>query len=202
MNEQTQALLLASRSNYQNIIEGSHLPGVSYPSDLSTNLTSKRTSHKIAEQGRRNRINTALQEMQGLLPLKYSTAAAEDVPVDEVDCGVNGDGCATNATDEKDDKSANNANKDKDKARPESGSDEKRVGDESKGESGKKKANGASKNSKSLAAAAHLQSGNSKAATVENAIAYIRKLQADAHEKELEVETLKSELRKAKETSG
>lgn len=44
------------------------MPGVSYPSELSTNLTSKRTSHKIAEQGRRNRINSALQVMAGLLP--------------------------------------------------------------------------------------------------------------------------------------
>lgn len=44
------------------------VPGVSYPSELSTNLTSKRTSHKIAEQGRRNRINTALQEIATLLP--------------------------------------------------------------------------------------------------------------------------------------
>jgi hypothetical protein len=44
------------------------VPGVSYPSELSTNLTSKRTSHKIAEQGRRNRINSALQEIATLLP--------------------------------------------------------------------------------------------------------------------------------------
>lgn len=42
--------------------------GLSYPEELSTGLTSKRTSHKIAEQGRRNRINTALQEMASLLP--------------------------------------------------------------------------------------------------------------------------------------
>lgn len=60
--------MLASKSNYQNIIEGTHLPGVSYPEALSTNLTSKRTSHKIAEQGRRNRINNALQEIAQLLP--------------------------------------------------------------------------------------------------------------------------------------
>ena len=44
------------------------MPGVSYPSELSTNLSSKRTSHKIAEQGRRNRINSALQEIASLLP--------------------------------------------------------------------------------------------------------------------------------------
>lgn len=68
VNAETSALLLASKSNYQNILEGTHLPGVTYPEALSTNLTSKRTSHKIAEQGRRNRINTALQEIASLLP--------------------------------------------------------------------------------------------------------------------------------------
>ncbi|KAM3086563.1 hypothetical protein ACMFMG_000695 [Clarireedia jacksonii] len=66
------SLLLASKSNYQNILEGTHLPGVSYPSELSTNLTSKRTSHKIAEQGRRNRINSALHEIATLLPRKQT----------------------------------------------------------------------------------------------------------------------------------
>jgi hypothetical protein len=64
----TSALYLASKSNYQNILEGTHLPGVSYPENLAENLTSKRTSHKIAEQGRRNRINTALKEIEALLP--------------------------------------------------------------------------------------------------------------------------------------
>lgn len=68
VNAETSALLLATKSNYQNILEGTHLPGVTYPEALSTNLTSKRTSHKIAEQGRRNRINTALQEIASLLP--------------------------------------------------------------------------------------------------------------------------------------
>lgn len=67
--EDSASRLLASKSNYQNILEGNHVPGVSYPSELSTNLTSKRTSHKIAEQGRRNRINSALQEIATLLPL-------------------------------------------------------------------------------------------------------------------------------------
>ncbi|KAL2178687.1 uncharacterized protein P884DRAFT_298639 [Thermothelomyces heterothallicus CBS 202.75] len=66
--EEAASLLLATKSNYQRILEGNTLPGVSYPSELSTNLTSKRTSHKIAEQGRRNRINSALQEIAALLP--------------------------------------------------------------------------------------------------------------------------------------
>ncbi|KAK3362090.1 helix-loop-helix DNA-binding domain-containing protein [Lasiosphaeria ovina] len=66
--EDTASHLLATKSNYQRILEGNTVPGVSYPSELSTNLTSKRTSHKIAEQGRRNRINSALQEIATLLP--------------------------------------------------------------------------------------------------------------------------------------
>lgn len=66
--EDTASRLLMTKSNYQNILEGNTVPGVSYPTELSTNLTSKRTSHKIAEQGRRNRINSALQIMASLLP--------------------------------------------------------------------------------------------------------------------------------------
>lgn len=68
LSDQERTTFLASRSNYQNLIEGTNIPGVSYPSDLPTQLTSKRTSHKIAEQGRRQRINIALQKMQQLLP--------------------------------------------------------------------------------------------------------------------------------------
>ncbi|KAL7932801.1 hypothetical protein V8C35DRAFT_72915 [Trichoderma chlorosporum] len=70
--------LLMSKSNYQNILEGNQVPGVSYPSELSTNLTSKRTSHKIAEQGRRNRINSALQIMASLLPDGKNKIASGD----------------------------------------------------------------------------------------------------------------------------
>lgn len=66
--EDTASRLLMAKSNYQNILEGNTVPGISYPTELSTNLTSKRTSHKIAEQGRRNRINSALQIMASLLP--------------------------------------------------------------------------------------------------------------------------------------
>lgn len=68
LSAETSALYLASKSNYQNIIDGTHLPGVSYPEALAENLSSKRTSHKIAEQGRRNRINLALKEIESLLP--------------------------------------------------------------------------------------------------------------------------------------
>ena len=81
VSAETSALLLASKSNYQNLLEGTHLPGVSYPETLSTNLTSKRTSHKIAEQGRRNRINTALQEIASLLPPTPNGATPKDAPL-------------------------------------------------------------------------------------------------------------------------
>jgi len=70
IDEEEASRILASKSNYQRILEGNHLPGVSYPSELSANLTQKRTSHKLAEQGRRNRINSALQEIASLLPKK------------------------------------------------------------------------------------------------------------------------------------
>ncbi|CAK7207266.1 hypothetical protein SEUCBS139899_010076 [Sporothrix eucalyptigena] len=84
--------LLATKSNYQNILEGNTVPGVSYPSELSTNLTSKRTSHKIAEQGRRNRINSALQEIATLLPTPPPKDAKADGAGDDEEGGEgNGD---------------------------------------------------------------------------------------------------------------
>ncbi|XWW92267.1 hypothetical protein V2A60_000190 [Cordyceps javanica] len=77
MSAEDTSRLLMSKSNYQNILEGNTVPGVSYPMELSTNLTSKRTSHKIAEQGRRNRINSALQIMASLLP-DHAKSTSED----------------------------------------------------------------------------------------------------------------------------
>jgi len=78
LSAETSALYLASKSNYQNIIDGTHLPGVLYPETLAENLSSKRTSHKIAEQGRRNRINLALKEIESLLPASITAAARKD----------------------------------------------------------------------------------------------------------------------------
>lgn len=116
LNTATQALLLASKSNYQNLVEGNHLPGVTYPDSLSTGLTSKRTSHKVAEQGRRNRINEALKEMQSLIPkpakspLKESESAEGEASTESM--MVDGDGSATNAegATSKDDAAAKNSN--------------------------------------------------------------------------------------------
>lgn len=49
-------------------MEGNHVQlGLTYPEQLSAEITSKRTSHKLAEQGRRNRINNALSDLGGVL---------------------------------------------------------------------------------------------------------------------------------------
>jgi len=146
-----QTHFLTQRSNYQNLIEGTHVPGVSYPSELSTNLTSKRTSHKIAEQGRRNRINLALQEMQSLLPSKSGGSAQ-----------LNGSANSNNAVVKLDD-----------------GDDDEdgilegncKAGTGSGGNS--RNANGAGGNT-----GLGKQGGNSKAATVESAIEYIKYMQS------------------------
>lgn len=70
------AELLSSKSNYQHIVDGSYSQfGLSYPERLSRDLNSKRTSHKTAEQDRRDRMKTALQKMAKLLP---QTASATD----------------------------------------------------------------------------------------------------------------------------
>jgi hypothetical protein len=71
------AAFLSSKSNYQTIVEGRHNElGLSYPEHLSANLTSKKTNHKLAEQGRRNRMNTAVSELGKLvLPKKDSSSA-------------------------------------------------------------------------------------------------------------------------------
>lgn len=68
------ALYLASKSNYQHILDGTLPSGVSYPETLAENLSSKRTNHKLAEQGRRNRINGALKEIESLIPAEFIQA--------------------------------------------------------------------------------------------------------------------------------
>ncbi|KAJ5238702.1 hypothetical protein N7468_003321 [Penicillium chermesinum] len=68
------ALYLASKSNYQHILDGTLPSGVSYPETLAENLSSKRTNHKLAEQGRRNRINSALKEIESLIPPEFIQA--------------------------------------------------------------------------------------------------------------------------------
>lgn len=76
LSQETSALHLAPKSNYEDILGGPNISGLSYPEVLAENLTSKRTNHKTAEQGRRNRINNALNEIGALLP-QSTTSLAE-----------------------------------------------------------------------------------------------------------------------------
>jgi hypothetical protein len=146
-------MLLASKSNYQNLVEGNRLPGVNYPDSLSTGLTSKRTSHKVAEQGRRNRINEALKEMQSLIP-KPSKPTRSPSKDDDPDIVV--------------------------PPSPDLAAEDEKLPE----------ANGNSKESKEEALS---KSNSSKAATVELANEYIKKMQKDSAMQVAEVEMLKRE---------
>ena len=136
--ESQHALLLASKSNYTQLLEGTLLPGVQYPESLSSGLTSKRTSHKIAEQGRRNRINEALKEMQSLLPPPSKTPSM-------------------NGSHQNGGNNSNSSGKDDD----EGGKDD------------------SPKTAAATKAANDAKTANSKAATVESAIEYIKILQQE-----------------------
>lgn len=81
-SDDTASLLLASRSNYQNILDGVTLPGVEYPPSLASNLMSKRTSHNVTEQGRRSRIEEGLKESQQL-PLAQGPKRGEKMSLDD-----------------------------------------------------------------------------------------------------------------------
>lgn len=146
-------MLLASKSNYQNLVEGNRLPGVNYPDSLSTGLTSKRTSHKVAEQGRRNRINEALKEMQSLIP-KSSKPTRSPSKDEDPDTVV--------------------------PTSPDLAAEDDKVAE----------ANGNSKEGKEEALS---KSNSSKAATVELANEYIKKMQKDSAMQIAEVEMLKRE---------
>lgn len=85
-------------------MEGNTLPGVNYPDSLSTGLTSKRTSHKVAEQGRRNRINEALKEMQSLLPKAAAHSRTSSVVSTSATAAAAAATAAADAEDDKDGK--------------------------------------------------------------------------------------------------
>ncbi|KAF2154862.1 hypothetical protein K461DRAFT_276026 [Myriangium duriaei CBS 260.36] len=156
LNDSQHAFLLASKSNYTHLLEGTLLPGVSYPESLSSGLTSKRTSHKIAEQGRRNRINEALKEMQALLPPPALRAKSKS------DGAESPDGKDQTTADEDQDNAGDQA-------------------DGAKAATGKKDKSGkqSKESAKAASAAAEAKAANSKAATVESAIEYIRALQQE-----------------------
>ncbi|KAJ5990403.1 hypothetical protein N7522_010610 [Penicillium canescens] len=63
---------LDTKSNYQHIQDGTLPPGVKYPIQVTKdNLNQKRTYHRLAERNRRDRFNTAIREMEALIPAEF-----------------------------------------------------------------------------------------------------------------------------------
>jgi hypothetical protein len=72
----TAPIIRAPKRKYQNLLDETHFRGVSNPTEHSRKLTPKRTSQSVAEQGRRKRMKSALQELATLLPKAYKNDSA------------------------------------------------------------------------------------------------------------------------------
>lgn len=60
---------LASKSNYQNILDGDHTAlGLSYNTDLHSGIELRRTSHKAAEQKRRDSLKHCFDDLRQMIP--------------------------------------------------------------------------------------------------------------------------------------
>ncbi|CAG8545981.1 10471_t:CDS:2 [Acaulospora morrowiae] len=60
---------LAKKSNYQSILEGTAKSlGISYSSDVHSSLESRRTTHKAAEQKRRDSLKQSFDELKKVVP--------------------------------------------------------------------------------------------------------------------------------------
>ncbi|KAG0309946.1 hypothetical protein BGZ98_000034 [Dissophora globulifera] len=60
---------LASKSNYQNILDGDHTAlGLSYNTDLHSGIELRRTSHKAAEQKRRDSLKHCFDGLRQMIP--------------------------------------------------------------------------------------------------------------------------------------
>ncbi|CAJ0651080.1 15072_t:CDS:2 [Entrophospora sp. SA101] len=64
---------LAEKSNYRSILEGTAQSlGISYSSDVHSSLESRRTTHKAAEQKRRDSLKKSFDELKKVVPLNLS----------------------------------------------------------------------------------------------------------------------------------
>lgn len=60
---------LTSKSNYQNILDGDHTAlGLSYNTDLHSGIEQRRTSHKAAEQKRRDSLKHCFEDLRHMIP--------------------------------------------------------------------------------------------------------------------------------------
>lgn len=174
-----------------------------YPEALSKNLNSKRTSHKIAEQGRRNRINTALQEMQSLLPTPPSShPSSESVsalePTKNATKSYNEDDAHAaiySGTDHEKKKLPSDTNVDTGRSQQQQQHERQSTESSSPIASVINSTSNppAPVPSSSSSTTTSLQQ-NSKAATIENAIEYIKLLKREARERDILLEKRGSKL--------
>ncbi len=70
--------MLASKSNYQHIMDGTYEQlNLSYPSNMHNGLENRRTSHKAAEQKRRDHLKECFDQLRHLLPEKLDGSASK-----------------------------------------------------------------------------------------------------------------------------
>ncbi|KAK9760164.1 hypothetical protein K7432_016098 [Basidiobolus ranarum] len=63
------AMRLASKSNYQNILDGdSEVIGLKYKVDIQSGMEVRRTSHKTAEQKRRDLLKQCFEDLKSVTP--------------------------------------------------------------------------------------------------------------------------------------
>ncbi|KAG0046396.1 hypothetical protein BGZ83_008431 [Gryganskiella cystojenkinii] len=69
---------LASKSNYQNILDGDHTAlGLSYNTDLHSGIELRRTSHKAAEQKRRDSLKHCFEDLRQMIPNIHEKAPSK-----------------------------------------------------------------------------------------------------------------------------
>ncbi|RIA86088.1 hypothetical protein C1645_829820 [Glomus cerebriforme] len=66
---------LANKSNYRSILEGTAKSlGISYSSDVHSSLESRRTTHKAAEQKRRDSLKQSFDELKKVIPYQSTSS--------------------------------------------------------------------------------------------------------------------------------
>lgn len=72
--------MLASKSNYQHIVDGTYDQlNISYPSNMTQGLETRRTSHKAAEQKRRDHLKESFEQLRNVLADRPDAGASKIV---------------------------------------------------------------------------------------------------------------------------
>ena len=72
--------MLASKSNYQHIVDGTYDQlNITYPSNMTQGLETRRTSHKAAEQKRRDHLKESFEQLRNVLADRPDAGASKIV---------------------------------------------------------------------------------------------------------------------------